>query len=98
MRELGREQTSNVEKMASKEQVTQDGRGDRIPGMTVKERPRTTAEQKEVSRASSADGSKKGTAPGAPPPGNPTATRRADVSGVTDRRASFFHLTEAFAE
>ena len=43
--ELKREQTSNVEKMASREQVIQDRRGDRIPGMTVKERPRTTAEQ-----------------------------------------------------
>lgn len=47
----------------------------RIPGLTVKERPRTTAEKQEASRTTSPDGSKEGGAPGGSPPGTPGARR-----------------------
>ena len=37
-------QTSNAEKTAPREQAVQDRKDGRIPGLTVKERPRITAE------------------------------------------------------
>ena len=40
-----KEQTSNAEKMAPREQAVQDRKDGRIPGLMVKARPRTTAEK-----------------------------------------------------
>lgn len=67
-------QTSDTEKTAPREQAVHRKDG-RIPGLTVKERPRTTAEKQEASRTTSPDGSKEGGAPGGSPPGTPGARR-----------------------